>query len=101
MKKTCLLLIASGALFSAMAQDAAALYKSKCVACHGATGAGRAAMKGTNLLAPEAKKATDQALTEAILEGGPDKKAVHAFGKKGITADQAKALVAHIRTLQK
>ena len=89
------------ASLAASAQDGAALYKSKCMSCHGPKGAGRPAMKGSNLLTPEAKKATDEALTDAIQNGGTGKKAAHAFGKKGVTADQAKALVAYIRELQK
>ncbi|MGE5648492.1 MAG: c-type cytochrome [Acidobacteriota bacterium] len=85
---------------SAQAQDGAALFKSKCVACHNTKGQGRTSMKGTNLLSDEAKKKTDDELTDQILNGGPSKKASHAFGKKGVTPDQAKAIVAYIRTLQ-
>lgn len=101
-----MLRISIGALFLAAsaafaAEDGAALYKAKCVACHGADGAGKPAIKGSNLLSAEAKKATDAQMTEAIMTGGAAKKAAHAFGAKGITADQAKALVAHVRTLQK
>ena len=93
------LILAGSAAFAA--EDGAALYKAKCVACHGADGAGKPAIKGSNLLSAEAKKATDAQMTEAIMTGGAAKKAAHSFGSKGITADQAKALVAHIRTLQK
>lgn len=89
------------AFLPANAEDGAALYKTKCAGCHGPTGVGKPAIKGSNLLTDEAKKATDAQLTEVIMTGGPAKKAAHAFGGKGITADQAKALVAHIRTLQK
>ena len=85
----------------AAAEDGAALFQVKCVACHGPKGAGKPALKGTDLLSDQAKKATDAALTESILDGGAAKKASHAFGKKGITPDQVKMLVAHIRTLQK
>ncbi|MBL8228722.1 MAG: c-type cytochrome [Bryobacterales bacterium] len=88
-------------MYIAAAQDAAALYKSKCVSCHGANGAGKPAIKGSNLLTEDAKKKTDEALTDAILNGGAAKKAAHAYGKKGVNADQAKALTAHIRGLQK
>jgi mono/diheme cytochrome c family protein len=90
-----------GLSLTAFAADGAALFKARCAACHGADGAGKPAIKGSNLLTPEAKKATDAELTGWIMEGGPAKKAAHNFGKKGITADQAKALVEHIRTLQK
>jgi mono/diheme cytochrome c family protein len=100
-KHACYLLIAFATASVALAQDGAALYKSKCVACHGPAGAGKPALKGTNLLSDEAKKASDDALTNSIMAGGTAKKASHAFGSKGITADQAKQLVAYIRTLQK
>jgi mono/diheme cytochrome c family protein len=82
-------------------QDVVALYKSKCQSCHGANGAGRPSMKGSNLLTDETKKASDAQLIAAILEGGPAKKSAHAYEKKGVSAEQAKALTAHIRTLQK
>lgn len=100
-KFLCASILAVAAFGTAAAEDGAALFKSKCVACHGATGAGKAAMKGTNLLSDEAKKQTDQQLMDFIATGGPAKKASHAFEKKGVTADQAKALVQHVRELQK
>jgi mono/diheme cytochrome c family protein len=100
-KYSSILLIAFATVTVAAAQDAAAIYKSKCLSCHGPKGAGKPAMKGSNLLSDEAKKASDEALTDAILHGGAAKKASHSYGSKGITADQAKALVAYIRTLQK
>lgn len=81
--------------------DGAALYQSKCVACHGPKGAGKPALKGTNLLSDEAKKASDEKLAAAIRDGGAAKKASHAYGAKGVTPEQVTALVAHIRTLQK
>ena len=100
MKKFAILIMAAGAMAFA-SEDGAALYQSKCVACHGPKGVGKPALKGTNLTADEVKKAADDKLVAAIMEGGAAKKAAHAFGKKGVTADQAKALVAHIRSLQK
>jgi mono/diheme cytochrome c family protein len=100
MKKFAVLIMAASAMAFA-AEDGAALYQSKCVACHGPKGVGKPALKGTNLTADEVKKAADDKLVAAIMEGGAAKKAAHAFGKKGVTADQAKALVAHIRSLQK
>lgn len=84
-----------------LASDGAALYKAKCVACHGAEGKGKPAMKGSNLLTDEAKKRTDAELSAAIAEGGKAKKAAHAYGKKGMSADDIKALTAHVRELQK
>ncbi len=82
------------------AEDGSALFGAKCVACHTATGAGKAAMKGTNLLAAEAKKRTDEQLADMIAKGGPAKKASHAFEKKGLAAAQVTALAGHVRELQ-
>lgn len=103
MKKFAILIVAVSAMVPAAfaAEDGAAMFKAKCVACHAANGGGKPAMKGSNLLTDEAKKAADDKLVAAIMDGGAAKKAAHAFGKKGVTADQAKALVAHIRSLQK
>jgi len=36
-----------------------------------------------------------------IANGGPNKKAMHAFAAKGMTADQIKAVVAAVRDMQK
>ena len=83
------------------AQEGADLYKTKCVGCHGATGEGKAALAGTNLLSAEAKKHTDADMKSMISEGGKKAKAAHAFEKKGITVKQVDSLVAYVRTLQK
>jgi len=88
-------------ILSATAQEPAALYRSKCFSCHGPKGAGKPALKGSNLLSPEAKKASDDILADAILNGGAARKAAHAYGKKGVNAEQAKSLVGFIRELQK
>lgn len=92
------LAVSAGTVF---AEDGAKLYSTKCVGCHTATGAGKAAMKGTNLLTEEAKKKTDAELADAISTGGAAKKATHAFGKKGVSAADVDALVKHVRVLQK
>jgi len=83
------------------AQDAAALYKSRCAACHGPDGKGKPAIAGTNLLTPEAKKLTDAEMKAAIADGGKKAKAAHAFGKKGVDAKQVEGLMAYVRGLQK
>jgi mono/diheme cytochrome c family protein len=82
------------------AQDGAALYKSKCLVCHGATGSGKASLPGTNLLADAGRKASDAELTEAIAQGGQKKLASHAFANKGMKPAEIQALVGTIRTLQ-
>jgi mono/diheme cytochrome c family protein len=83
------------------AEDGAALYKAKCAACHGADGAGKPAAKIPALNSDDAQKKSDAELTDFIANGGPGKKASHAFSQKGITEDQVKSLVAYIRTLKK
>jgi mono/diheme cytochrome c family protein len=71
--------------------DAATTYKTKCVACHG----------------PKADKRFDATLPEdqmvdTILKGKKAEKPPNmpAFGEKGITSDQAKALVAYMKSLK-
>ena len=71
--------------------DPEAFYKAKCVACHG----------------PKAEKKFDPALTDeqyidAILKGKKPEKPPNmpAYGEKGVTAEQAKALLAHMKQLR-
>jgi mono/diheme cytochrome c family protein len=94
------LLLASCCAIPVAAQDGAALYRSKCLACHGATGAGKSALKGTNLLTDAAKKASDEDLANAIASGGKNKLASHAFANKGVKPAEIQALVKYVRTLQ-
>ena len=78
------------------AEDGAALYKAKCAMCHGADGAGKPAAKIPSLVSPEAKAKSDADLSKAIAET-----AKHPAPAKGLSADDAKAVVAYIRSLQK
>jgi len=94
------LLLAAGCTIPGAAQDGAALYRSKCLACHGATGAGRTAIQGSNLLTEAARKASDAELTEAIARGGKKKLASHAYETKGVKPAEIEALVKYVRTLQ-
>ena len=75
----------------AQPSDPEAFYKAKCVACHG----------------PKAEKKFDASLTdeqyvEAILKGKKPEKPPNmpAYGEKGVTADQAKALLEHMKQLR-
>ena len=75
----------------AQPSDPAAFYKAKCVACHG----------------PKAEKRFDAALTEeqqleAIMKGKKVEKPPHmpAYGEKGVTAEQAKALLDYMKQLR-
>jgi mono/diheme cytochrome c family protein len=71
--------------------DAAATYKAKCVACHGAA----AEKKFDTTIA-------DADLVQIVLKGKKPEKPPNmpAHGEKGITEDQAKALVAHMKSLK-
>jgi len=86
---------------SRAAEDGGALFKTKCAVCHGANGEGKPALKAPSLTSEEAKKMSDADLTDMIANGGKEKKATHAFSKKGVTDEQVKALVVFIRELQK
>jgi mono/diheme cytochrome c family protein len=72
--------------------DAAATFKAKCVACHGAA----AEKKFDATLA-------DPDLVQIVLNGKKPEKPPNmpAYGEKGITEEQAKALVAHMKSLKK
>jgi mono/diheme cytochrome c family protein len=83
------------------AEDGAAIFKTKCAACHGADGAGKPAAKIPSLISDDAKKLSDADLTDFVANGGPSKKAMHAFASKGMTPDQIKAVVSAVRDLQK
>jgi mono/diheme cytochrome c family protein len=71
------------------------VYKTKCAMCHGADGKGKASIP--DLTSDKVKKASDAELTDFIANGGPQKKATHAFASKGV---DAKAMVAYIRSLK-
>jgi mono/diheme cytochrome c family protein len=83
------------------AEDGAAIYKAKCAVCHGADAAGKPAAKIPSLVSDDAKKLSDTDLTDFVANGGPSKKASHAFASKGLTPDQVKAVVEEVRNLQK
>ncbi len=87
------------------AENGAALFQSKCAACHGKTGAADTPIaKAKNIKdlgSPEIQKLTDAELTDMIANGGKNKVKGHDFKAKGITDEQIKALVGFIRTLKK
>jgi cytochrome c6 len=80
--------------------DGAALYKTKCAACHAADGSGNTTV-GKNLKvkpfgSPEVQKSTDAELTKIISDG---KGKMPAYGKK-MTPAEIESLVAVIRTMK-
>jgi cytochrome c6 len=84
----------------AAADDAAALYKSKCQVCHGADGKGSAAGQKLGVRdfhSPEVQKESDADLIKITKEG---KGKMPKFEGK-LTDDQIKDLVKYIRTLGK
>jgi len=85
----------------ARAQAAAALYKSKCAACHGPDGKGETAMGKANKLrdlgSVEVQKQSDDELTALITSG---KAKMPAYGKS-LKPDQIRDLVTYIRSFAK
>ncbi len=79
-------------------------YKTKCAGCHGVDGKGTTAgqkMGAPSFSSDKVQKASDAELADFIENGGPQKKASHAFGAKGISATDAKGLAAYVKTLGK
>ena len=82
----------SGMAFAA--EDGAAIFKAKCAMCHGAAGEGKSgpALKGTSLTAAQ--------IADALTNGMPGKKAPHGKAMAGVTADQAAAVAAFVKSLK-
>ena len=78
------------------AEDGAALYKSKCAACHGESGEGKPAMKAPAL---RGTPVTADQITERTTKGVAAAKAPHNKGMSGITDAQAKAISEFVKTL--
>jgi cytochrome c5 len=78
------------------ADDGATIYKAKCAMCHGPDAAGKPAMKAPSLISADAKKKSDDDLAKAITGT-----AKHTPAVKSLAADDVKAVISYIRTLQK
>ena len=95
--KRFLVTLATLAVLSSLsfAEDGAALYKSKCAACHGAAGEGK--------VGPSLQKTsmTEAQVADFIANGAAGKKAPHAKGVNGVSADQAKAIATYVASLKK
>lgn len=95
--------LAMGSFTLALAQDGAAIYKSKCMPCHGPEGKGTAmapAMTGN----PWLKTASDQEINDVILkgrEGAARKYSQYAVGMPGqkLSDAETKAVSAYIKDL--
>jgi cytochrome c6 len=81
--------------------DAASLFKSKCVLCHAEDGSGTSpsgkALKAKDLRSEEMQKKSDAEISEVITKG---RNKMPAFGKK-LKPEQIQQLVAYIRQLPK
>jgi mono/diheme cytochrome c family protein len=85
------LLVSVPAQAEVQASDPTAFYATKCVACHG-----KKAEKKFDASLP------DEQLIEIVLKGKKPAKPPNmpAYGEKGVTAEQAKALVDHMKALK-
>jgi mono/diheme cytochrome c family protein len=91
----CLVLALSASLaLPAFAQDGGATYKAKCASCHGPEGAGKIgpALKGTSLTADQ--------ITDLLTKGSDAKKPPHKKAMATLSADDAKAVAAFVKTLK-
>jgi mono/diheme cytochrome c family protein len=96
MKRFALILV-SFAVLSAFgwAEDGAALYKTKCAACHGAMGEGK--------IGPSLQKTSmsEKQVADFVANGAAGKKAPHSKGVAGVSADQAAAIATYVASLKK
>ena len=85
------MLVITAAQADVQPSDTAAYYKAKCVACHGKT-----AEKKFNT------SLTDEQLVEVVLKGKKPEKPPNmpGYAEKGVTPEQAKALVEHMKQLK-
>ena len=86
-----------GSSLSWAADDGAALYKTKCAGCHGASGEGKPAMK-----APALKGTSLEAnqIADHITKGESGSKAPHNKGIAGLSDEQAKTIAEWVKTLK-
>lgn len=96
-----LLFISSVMIYANAADNGAALFTSKCAACHGADAQGKTAMGAKmnirNLVSPEVQKQSDAELSQIIAKG---KNKMPAYESK-LSKDDIAQLTAHIRSLAK
>jgi len=93
------LAVVLGIPLSAGAQDASALFKSKCAGCHGADGTGSAMgkkMGAHDFTSADVQKMSDAELSDTITNG---KNKMPKYGS--LKPEEVKGLVAYIRTLKK
>jgi mono/diheme cytochrome c family protein len=84
-------------LSSCAAEDGAALYKKKCLGCHGANGQGKPDMKAPAL---EGTSLEANQIAAHITKGEPASKAPHNKGIAGLNNEQAKSIAEWVKTLK-
>lgn len=101
MKKACfvmvLVMLVAMPLSIWAQEDGAALYKTKCSACHGEKGEGKPAAK---MPAAKGTAMTADQLTPYLAKGESGKKFPHNNPVSGLSADQAKAVADFVKTLK-
>src|SRR5690348_6732642 len=90
------LLLVGGSL-SWSADNGAALYKSKCAACHGANAEGKPARKVPALTATSLDPGQ---IADRLTKGDPSMKAPHNKAMSGLSEQHAKAIAEYIKTLK-
>ncbi len=101
MKKTMIfaVLLALAVPVSMFSADGAAMFKTKCAACHGPDGAGQTAvgknLKVKDLRSADVQKLTDAELTKLLAEGKGK------MPKSNLSADDMKAVIGFVRSLKK
>ena len=78
----------------AFAQDGAATFKAKCAMCHGPNGEGKIGPKLQGTAVPP-----DQ-IVDMLTKGNAAKKVPHKKPLSGLSADDAKAVAAFVKTLK-
>ena len=73
------------------AEDGAAIFKSKCAGCHGASGEGKAG--------PKIAGAAESKVTDVLTKGGAAKPP-HTKGMSTLTEDQVKAVAGYVASLK-
>ena len=78
------------------AEDGAAIYKSKCTACHGEKGEGKPAIK---MPAVQGTTMTAEKIVEYLTKGEKGK-TIHANPVSGVNEEQAKAVAEFVTSLK-
>ena len=76
-------------------EDGAALYRSRCASCHGATG------EAQNIQSLRTTSLTHQQMTDLITHGKAGLRRPHQRGMSRLNADQAAAIATYIETFRK